>query len=509
MKIFKIFNVKISRTWFIILAIIFVIAGYFIISSAFKSPLDSYVTEKVSAGEVLQEVSETGSVKSTNDISLGFKTTGKISRIYVAAGNNIKPGDILAELDSSQTSAQLQNAKAALDVANNQYNKLLNGLTLEDIKIYEDAVSSATHDLNSADDSALNTLNDVYTKIYNAYAAVTTIQSSYFSTSDQEGIKVQDARKNINDNLQNVKTYLDSAQKSQTSSNIDSAISRVILSLNNIYADLNIIRNQCDLGIYYTKVSSADKTILDNQRGYINTATASVTTSQQDVASYKIALQTAKDNLALKTASARPEDIDIYKAQVSQAEANVNLYQSQLSDNYLRSPINGRITKVNAKGGEIISPNESVINLLSSEPFQIKVDIYEQDIVNVKVADKVNITLVAFPKQIFEGKVLLIDPAEKIVDNVVYYEVTIDFPGQLESVKSGMTADIVIQTNKKENVLRVPKSVVENIDGKEFLQIVNKGNIENREVTTGLEGNDYYEIISGLLEGDTIITGKR
>ena len=109
MKIFKL-NIKISRTWLIILAIVFIIAGWFIISNALKSPLDSYITEKVSAGKVLQEISETGSVKATDDISLSFKAAGKIARINAAVGNDVKTGDILVELDVNQISAQLQNA---------------------------------------------------------------------------------------------------------------------------------------------------------------------------------------------------------------------------------------------------------------------------------------------------------------------------------------------------------------------------------------------------------------
>lgn len=507
-KIFK-FHIKISRIWLIILVAIILIVGWLIISNVLKSPLDSYTLEKVSAGEVLQEISETGSVKSTNDISLSFKSGGKIAKINVAVGNDVKAGDILAELDSNQISAQLQSAYAALDVATGQYDKLLNGLTLEDTKVYEDAVIDAKNNLKSSYSSALNTLRDTYTKIYNADATALYTQNSYFSMPDQEGIKVQDSKKDISNNLQTAKEYLDVAEKNSSEQDIESALSGLIVVLDNVYNDLKIIRDQCDQGVHYSAVSSTDKTSLETQKGYINTASTNVTTAQQNIASYKIALQKAQNSLASKTAGARPEDVDIYKAQINQARANVNLYQSQLNDNYLKSPINGKITKVNAKRGEVAGPNEPAINLLSSEPFQIKADIYEQDIVNVKVADNVKITLVAFPRQTFEGRVLSIDPAEKIVDNVVYYEITVDFPNQPENVKSGMTADIIIQTNKKDNVLRVPKNVVENIDGKEFLQIANKGKIENREIVTGLEGNDYYEIISGLSEGDTIITGKK
>lgn len=506
---FKIQLPKVSRTWLAIIIIILAIIGYFVLKSAFKSPLDAYTIQDVDRGEVSQEVSETGSVKATENISLGFKTTGRVSAINVSVGDNVKKSGILASLDSNQLSAQLQNYKAALAAAQMQYEKLVNGLTAEDIKIYENAVVSAQEDLKNSYESAINTLNDAYTKIFNAYVAANSIQNDYFSATDQEGIKVQDSKKDIYSNMQKIKNLLDIAEKSLSNNDIDSAISQMLLSLDNIYNDLKIIRDQCDIGVYYGTVSSTDKASLDTQKGYINTATTSVTTSQQSIASYKIALQKAQDNLALKTAAARPEDIAIYKAQIEQAQANVDLYQSQLNDNFLRSPIDGKITEVNAKPGEVASANETLVKLLSLEPFQIKVNIYEQDIVNVKIGNNVKINLVAFPKQTFEGKILSVDPGEKIVDNVVYYEVTIDFPGQPEGVMSGMTADIVIETNRKENVLRIPKSVVQNIDGKDTVQVVSNGKIETREIITGIEGNDYYEVVSGLNEGEKIIVGKK
>lgn len=496
---------KIKKKWIVIGAVVLIIIGYFVITNLLKNPSDSYITEKAVKGEVLQEISETGSVRATESVSMGFKTMGKIARINVAVGESVKKGDILAELDLSQSSAQLQAAEAALKSSQHQYEKLLNGLTEGDIKTYEDAVTSAKQDLQSAYDSSLNTLNDAYTKIYNAYTTVVSLQNSYFSAPDQTGSKVSEGRNDINNNMQDVKTYIDAANDS----NIDSAVSHMIIALDNVYNDLKIIREQCDEGMYYSRVTATDKTTLDTQKGYINTASTSVTTSQQSISSYKTALQKAQDNLVLKTANPRPEDVNIYQSQIDQARANVNLYQSQISDAYLRSPINGRITDINAKRGEVASPSTPIINLLSSDPFQIKVNIYEQDIVNAKQGDPVLINLVAFPKQSFEGKIIAIDPAEKIVDNVVYYEVTIDFPNQPEATKSGMTADVVIRTNDKNDVLRVSKNTVENINGKDILQVITKGKVEDRQVTIGLEGNDYVEILSGLNEGEEVVIGKK
>lgn len=505
----KIGKFKISKTWLVILVIILLFAGYSFLKSAFKNPADGYATEKISAGEVLQEVSETGSVKATQDINLGFKTIGKILSINVSVGDFIKKGDVLAQLDSSQILAQLQSAKAGLNSASNQYEKLLNGSTQEDIKVYQDAVTSARNDLDSAYSSSLNTMNDAYIKVYNAYVAITPIQNAYFIARDQQGFIVGESKDRINERMKNLKNYLDKALLSSNRADTDIAISEILEDLGVVLDSLSVIRAQCETDGYYSKVPSADKTTLDTHKSNISTIRSTLTTSQSSINSYKIALQKAESNLSFKTAQPRREDVDVSQSQIQQAEADVSLYQSQLEDTYLRSPIAGRITEINVKRGETISPGSPVVNLLSTEPFQIKANIYEQDVVNVKVGDSVKINLVAFPRQTFSGKVLSVDPAEKIVDNVVYYEVTIEFANQPEGIRSGMTADIVIETSKKENVLRISKNAVYDIDNKYSVQIITNGKIETREIAIGLEGNDYYEIVSGLVDGEVIIAGKK
>ena len=502
-------KIKLKKRWIFTISVVLLVAGFFIYNYFSNKDSNGYKTEKVERGTVLQEVSETGSVKPTETINLSFKTVGKIAGINVAVGDDVKKGDILAELDASQLSAQLENAKAALVAADEEYNKLLNGLVPEDIKTYENAVVSAQQDLDESYSSAINTLNDAYAKIYNSYTSAVSMENSYFQASDQQGIKVQDSRKDINSNLEIVKVYLDKAEKSLSPQDIEEANARMLLVLDNVYNDLKIVREQCEIGTYFSAISSDDKVTLDTHRGYINTASTNVTSSKDDITSYKIALQKAKDNLTLKTAAARPEDVDIYSAKVKQAEANVALYQSQLNDNYLKSPIDGKITKVKGKKGEVYSAAEPLISLLSTEPFQIKVDIYEQDIVNVKIGDTARIVLVAFPKDTFYGKVLSIEPAEKIIDNVVYYETTLSLDAQQEGIKSGMTADIVIEANKKENALMIPNNAIEKIDGLEKVQVKAGKKTEDRIIQTGLEGNDYVEIISGLAEGEEIITGKK
>ena len=320
----------------------------------------------------------------------------------------------MAQLDASQVSAQLQSAKSELDYTISQYNS---------------GLASAKDNLQSAYKESLNVLNDSYTKIYNAYKVVTDLQNTYFYSANQEGIKVTESRNEIQKYMENAKDNLDKAQADVNSAG-DKAISETLADLDSIYNNLKVIREQCDIGIYYYSVSSTYKTSIDTQKTSINTAITNLTSVQTGISSYKIALQKAENSTA------------------EQVQANINALQSQLGDTNLVSPMDAVITQVNIKRGEVVSSSSPAINLLSSAPFQIKVAIYEQDIVNVKVGNSVKISLVPFPKQTFEGKVLSIDPAETIIDNVVYYEVTIEFPNQPNGIKSGMTADITIETNK-------------------------------------------------------------
>jgi HlyD family secretion protein len=484
----KIGKFKISKTLAIVIIIILIIAGYYIVKSFLKNPAEGYITEKISKGQVTEEISETGSVKATEDLSLSFKGTGRIAKINVSSGQEVQKGEILAELDLSQIQAQLQSAQAQLSQAITQYEKSQSGSGIED-------VNSAKQSLNTAYVSAQNSLNDAYTKIYSTYSFIIELQDAYFDPPyDIRNLTVQESKLEIASSMQKAKEFLNG-------SDVDAALSQMILSLENIKINLRIIREECDKKANYDTVPASARTTLDSHRTSIDTAISSVSSAQQTISSYKIALQ--------KTQSGNTENADIYLLQINQAQANVNLYQSQLNDNYIRSPINGKVTEVNVKRGETVSPNQSIINLLSIEPFQIKVNIYEQDIVRVKIGNTAKIELVAFPKQIFEGKVVSIEPAEKIVDNVVYYEITIDFPQQPEGVRSGMTADVVVLASEKNDVLRVSKSAVESIDGKESVQLINRGKIELREIQTGLEGDDYYEVVSGLQEGEEIIIAKK
>ena len=487
----------------------------------FQKGSASFSLVDVSFGNVSQEVSETGQVKKGEEVSLGFKSSGQVEKIWVEVGEKVKEFDLLLKLDTTSLKIQLQESKASLEVAQAKLDKLLAGSSLEEIKVSETEVkntqislTAAQENLKNSYEDALNILDDSYLKIYNSLATINYLRRTYFLSYDQEGIKILENREEIEGEILRVKFYLDAAKENPKGEEIEIALSKMKNSLEKISKNLTAIREICEDSIY--SVSPTDKTSLDTQRANINTGLTNITNSQQAIASAKLSvesaegqLQVAKDSLTLLTASPRQEDVDLYEAQVVQARAQVQLLETQIEEAILKSPCDGEVTQINKKIGEIVQPvlSESVITIFPDVPFIIEVNIYEEDVVKIKIGNSVDISLVAFPDKVLSGEVILIDPAEKLKEGVVYYKTTIGFTGEIsEGLKPGMTADITIKTAQKDNVLIIPKVAFEKKDGKIFVDVLKDKKIQLREIQIGLVGsNDMVEVLSGLSEGESVV----
>jgi len=505
----------------IIISIIIFLVVFGVYQGFFKKERPTFNLAEVVRGEITQEVSETGQVKKGEEINLSFKNAGRIEKIYVEVGEKVKEGDILAKLDTAPLKIQLQEAKAASDIARAKLNKLSAGPTQEEIKIAKTAVKNsqvaldtARQGLKDAGEDALNVLDDSYLKAYNAFNEVDLIQRTYFTADDQEGIKVRENKDKTAAGMTQAKSYLDIAKADSTNEKINTSLSEMKKALEIASDALKIIRETCEEPTYRNLVSSTNKTSLDTHRGYINTAITNLTNSQQSIISAKFAiesaegvLQAAEDDLALTTAPARQEDIDLYQAQVAQAQAQVQLLENQIEEAVLVSPTNGQITKIAKQVGENVQSmtGDVVITLLPDAPFQIKANIYEEDVIKMKIGNPADISFVAFPEKVFKGKIISIDPAEKLIEGVVYYEVTIALEEMPEGLKPGMTTDLVIKTAQKENVLTVPQDAIQNKEGKTIVEVLKGEKFEEREIEIGLKGsNDIVEVISGLEEGEKV-----
>lgn len=487
-----------------------------------KSPEFDLV--EVARGTVSQEIFETGQIGKGEKINLTFGNAGRIEEIYVEVGDDVERGQELAKLDTADLEIQLQEARISLELAQLNLNKLLAGSSPEEIKVVQSQTENARisfavaqENLENSYDDALIVLDASYPQIYNALSFIKEFIEEYISVYDQNAKKIMNARTEVSEAEKQAKTYLAVAkEESAESESIDQALSTMRDSLKTTFDGLEVIRAVIDDSVVYkNNVSSSDRTSLDTLKTNANSAMVNIVASQQAISSGKSSLETARtsmeeaeNRLSLITAESRQVDIDLYQAQIRQAEARVLLYQNQLSQSRLTSPLSGKIAEINKRVGELVQPalQDAVMVILPEIPYEIKADIYEEDVVKIAIGNPVDITLVAFPGKTFAGRIVSVSPAEKLVDEVVYYEVIIGLDEAPEGIKPGMSADIVIKTNSKDNVLIVPEEAIMINDARNFVEVFVDGRIEERDVEVGLEGSDdMVEIISGLGEGEKVI----
>ena len=125
----------------------------------------------------------------------------------------------------------------------------------------------------------------------------------------------------------------------------------------------------------------------------------------------------------------------------------------------------------------------------------------------IKIGQAAKITLDSFGEEhLFMGTVTFANPAEKIIQDVVYYEIKVQFNENVEGVKPGMTANLTVETNRVDSAIRVPIRAVKQKDSQKFVEVLVNGQPQEKNVTTGLRGDEYTEIISGLAIGESVIT---
>ena len=494
----------------------------FAVSRGLRKEEPSFDLAEVVRGDVVQELWETGKVQRGEEINLSFKTAGEIEEIYVQRNQTVEKGDPLAKLNTRDLNIQLEEAKLDLAAARLNLENLLAGASPEEVQIAKTQLEgsrillqSAQESLEDSYDEAVTVLNDSWPQLDEALEFVRDLIEEYVVIYDNDARTIAESRDAISRAKDEAKDYWDVARSSGAEyQDIEAALSVMRSSLGQAFDNVENVREVIeDSFVYRDSLSETDEALFDTIKESINTSLASTINAQQSIASAKSGLETARANfqeardyLALTEAEASQTDIDLYENSIKQAESKVETYENQLEDAVLRSPLKGQIADIGKEGGERVTALESIFSLLPVTPFEIEADIYEEDIVQVALGDPAEITLPAFPEEIFQGKVVFIDETEKIIDGVVYYEIRIAF-GETPpaGLKNSMTADIVIETGKSENVLVVPEGAISRKGNKAAAEVLVDSLIEEREVEIGLRGDRTVEVISGLAEGEKVI----
>ncbi len=506
MKIPKFLKRK-RNLWIIAILVVVIIIGFFIFSPKNKN---ASMQIGFATKQNLQEtVLSTGQVLSSTDLGLSFQGSGVVRNIYVKEGDTVKQGKVLASLDAASAYATLTSARGSLAQARANYDKLLAGASQPSLQVAQDTVNSAQQDVTNAYNGAINTLNTGYTAIYNSDFLALSVQDAYFPTSDRVGLEVRNAKIELDGIVPNIKNSLDAVKANITNQGVDSLISHEIIALNTTYNDVNVIRVQCDADTYKDRIPDSQRTLLDAQKTSISSALLGVTSLQQNLASLKLALQRAQDQLSVTTAPPTQADLNLAQGQVLSAQGQVDAAQAVLNNAIIIAPANGTITQVDIKVGELATPSKEAIILQNVGSLHAEADVSEANIATLQVGQPIDYTFDALgPDQHFTGKVLTINPASTVISGVVDYLVK----GSLDNIpnlKPGMTANMTILVAQKNDVLAVPSTAVINKNNKQYVRVIDNAKSKTYhevQVQTGLQADGgLVEITSGLSNGQEII----
>jgi HlyD family secretion protein len=134
-----------------------------------------------------------------------------------------------------------------------------------------------------------------------------------------------------------------------------------------------------------------------------------------------------------------------------------------------------------------------------------KVDIDETDISQIHMSQSVNITVDAYPNEVFKGTVTKIAPQTITTNNVTTIPVTVEISSTDSKLKPGMNATCDFITASKEDVLAVPNGALKGSNKQSIVMVIENGAPKPRRVETGLSGDEMTEITSGLKEGEQVV----
>jgi multidrug resistance efflux pump len=327
---------------------------------------------------------------------LSFEQNGTIAEVLVQEGDLVQAGEVIVRLEQTQAQTALQEARAALTLAEAQLAQTQSGTRPEQLAIYEAQLKAAQSRLAQAIADRDNLqAGSLEVDIAQAQADLASAQLNEWYAGDLH--KVEGWRVFDDPNLQ-----MTAAIEARVAAEAEVAAAKEALP-----AKLHT----AETGVW---VAAARRNVAEAQ-------------------------------LALAEAGATSEELQIAEAAVQQAQAALAEAEVQLKRSTLVAPFAGIVTTLEAEVGETATPGTIVAVVATVDQLQITTtDLTELDIVNVAVGQPVEVSVDALPGQAWLGHVVAIDLQSVENRGDVTYPVTIELDEEVPGLRWGMTTAVTI-----------------------------------------------------------------
>lgn len=486
----------------IVLAII--IASYFIFKGK-TSTETRYVTAKVEKGNVIVTVTGSGQIEASDSIDMSAKASGEITSVPVKLGQAVSKGALIASIDSRDARIALETAQLTLDklVKPDSLTLLQKQNSLD--KLYTDSwnsMSSFMVDMNTI----VVGLGDLHSNGYLGYQ-----NKMLVSDSGKDKISLSEkAYWSVKQSLDTTTKLYKSLSSSSSNEDIRNLISVSIDTSNKIANAVKLAQASIDSTSNFLESGTSSSKFTDAQKNLTSWSTS----VNSYLNSFSSNLNSIKETtLSLSDTVAGPDVLD-----VRQAQLNVETKQNALSDYSIRAPFDGIISSLTAKVGQTASG--SLATIIAKQKI-VKISLNEVDIAKIKLGQKATLTFDAIDGLTITGSVYGIDSVGTVSQGVVTYNVSISLDVDDVRVKPGMSVSATIITNKAQNVIVAPSGAIKTKNGTSYVEVFGtplaeavtgtQGTVsltlpKQVNVELGLADDSLTEIISGLKEGDIIVT---
>jgi multidrug efflux pump subunit AcrA (membrane-fusion protein) len=221
--------------------------------------------------------------------------------------------------------------------------------------------------------------------------------------------------------------------------------------------------------------------------------------------------------VAEQEVAAADKQVALLDNQIKQAQAGQTIFRPPTVNQPTRSfpltaPVAGIVNQINATSGSQVETATQILTISNLSTVLLQAQVFERDLPAVRESTRASFTSPALNGEVYtigtpdgDGRLVSIgqtvDPQTRTVP--VIYEVK----NPLQRLRDGNFVEITIDTSGETKVIAVPKKAVINEQGQTFVFVFTGGeSFEKRPVALGAEGADFYEVKTGLKEGDRIVT---
>jgi len=515
----------------VIVAVVFVVRHR---QAQSKSPVVR--TAKVERGSVTTTVTANGTLQAPRTVEVKSNVGGEVVLLTVDEGDEVQVGQLIARIDPKDSLSNLQQSQADLTGAQSRVQQAKQDQDMQRlqtsaaVRSAEQAVEAARQRLGQAEKQAQIQPQLTDAAIKQAESGRASAQASLEQT---KSALIPQALAAAQSAFDQAKAGYDQADKNLTrqrallaqgfvpQSDVDSAEQQYASAkaqLETARNKLETIKAQTDqdLRTGEAKVEQANASLASAQANRVQDEL-----KQADVAAARASLNQAQASLESTQAGAYQERMKleaIVQAQASlqRSKASVENAQNQVDYTTIVAPSAGIVVKKYVEQGGIVTAGRTssvgsgagvaIVDIADVSLMQVLANVDQTDISQIQVGQAVDISLDAYHGERFSGTVTKIAPQATVNQNVTTVPVTVDVTGTDTRLKPGMDATCDIITASKDDVLLVPNEAVKENGNGNTVTVLENGQQVSRKVEVGLAGNDTTEIVSGLNEGEKVVT---